>query len=98
MFSLLNQPHQIINYHGHHSILLEVVSSLRSRIGRFVYEATSALPWEPANSHVDSHDDLIDLLKDGDVAAAKEMITRHILDAKQRILIFCELESADGDR
>lgn len=80
-----------------HSILLEVVSSLRARISRFLYEANGALPREPANSHVDSHDSLIDTLKTGDVAAAQEMISVHILAAKQRIVTYCQLEAGDGD-
>lgn len=80
-----------------HSILLEVVSSLRSRISRFLYEANSALSSAPANTHVDSHDDLIDILSSGDVAAAIEAITDHILDAKKRILTHCRLETDAHD-
>jgi DNA-binding GntR family transcriptional regulator len=88
--------HQALWQIADHSILFEVVSSLRARISRFLYDATSALPCEPANSHVDSHDSLIDTLKTGDVEAAQEMITIHILSAKQRILTYCQLESGDA--
>ena len=77
-----------------HSILLEVVSSLRSRISRFVYEATTALSQERAHRHVDSHDEMIDILKSGDVPAARAEVTRHILAAKERILTYCQLETA----
>lgn len=75
-----------------HSILLEIVSSLRMRVSRFIYVATSALPKERANRHVDSHAELIDILQRGDVAAAQTEITQHILAAKERILTYCQLE------
>ncbi|MBW7882992.1 MAG: GntR family transcriptional regulator [Caldilineaceae bacterium] len=82
---------------ANHAILLEIVSSLRSRISRFLYEATTALPKEPANTHVDSHDDLIDILKSGDIEAAHAEIARHILAAKERILTYCMLEPPRAD-
>jgi len=75
-----------------HLILLEVVSSLRMRVSRFIYVATSVLPKEWANRHVESHDELIDILKRRDVAVAQAEITRHILAAKERILTYCQLE------
>jgi DNA-binding GntR family transcriptional regulator len=77
-----------------HSILLEIVASLRARISRFVYEATTALSQERANRHVDTHDEMIDILKSGDVAAARAEVTKHILAAKERILTYCQLEPA----
>jgi len=83
-----------------HSILLEIVASLRSRISRFLYEATSVLPQVDASLHVDSHGHLIDILKSKDVVAAQAEITQHILDAKNRILTYCTLaqsEAGDGD-
>jgi DNA-binding GntR family transcriptional regulator len=76
-----------------HSILLELVSSLRTRISRFVYEATSALPKERAADHVSSHGKLIDIVKSGDVIAAKAEMTNHILAAKERILTYCQLDT-----
>jgi DNA-binding GntR family transcriptional regulator len=77
-----------------HSILLEIVASLRSRLSRFVYEATTALSQERAHRHVDSHDEMVDILKSGDVPAARAEITKHILAAKERILTYCQLETA----
>ena len=78
-----------------HSILIEVVSGLRARLSRFLYEAASALPRENANRHVDSHDEMINILKSGDVAAAQAEITQHILAAKERILTYCQVEDVD---
>ena len=79
-----------------HSILLEIVSSLRTRLNRFLYEATSALPTEQASRHVASHDEMIEILKGGDVAIAQAEITQHILAAKERILTYCQLEAAEN--
>lgn len=75
-----------------HAILMEVASSLRTRISRFLYEATSALPEDKANTHVDSHDVLLDLISAGDVQAAKAEVTRHVMDGKKRILTYCRLD------
>jgi DNA-binding GntR family transcriptional regulator len=76
---------------AHHSLLLEVVSGLRSRLSRFLYEANSALSQEGASRHVDSHDEFIDVLKSGDVVTAQREIATHILSAKERILTHCQL-------
>ncbi len=78
-----------------HSILIEVVSSLRARLSRFLYEAASALSQQHAHRHVDSHDELINILKSGDVAAAQAEITQHILAAKERVLTYCQVEASD---
>lgn len=74
-----------------HSIMLEVVAGLRSRINRFLYETTSAISPQELNKHVDAHDELIEIIRSGDVAAAQTEITRHILGAKNRILTYCTL-------
>lgn len=81
---------------ANHSILMEVVSGLRSRVSRFLYEATSVLPQEWAHRHVDSHDEMIDVLKSGDVDAAQREISQHILAAKQRILTYCQMGSSES--
>jgi DNA-binding GntR family transcriptional regulator len=80
-----------------HSILLEVVSSLRSRIGRFLYEANSALPASQLDTHVTSHDELIEVLKSGDVTRAQGEMTQHVLGAKDRILTYCDLPSTSNN-
>lgn len=74
-----------------HSIMLEVVSSLRSRISRFLYEATDALTPTQLTMHVDSHDALIEIIKRGDVDVAQEEVTKHVLGAKDRIIAYCQL-------
>lgn len=74
-----------------HSLLLEVVSGLRSRINRFLHEAIGALTTSQLDSHIASHDDLIEVLKSGDVLQAKAVFTSHVLGAKNRILTYCAL-------
>jgi DNA-binding GntR family transcriptional regulator len=71
-----------------HTLLLEVVSGLRSRINRFLGEATALLPASQRDIHIDSHDYLVDILNTGDMAAAKIEITNHVLGAKTRILTY----------
>ena len=84
------QFHQTLWQIADHSILLEVVSGLRSRISRFLYEATIALPPSELETHVEGHGEFIDTMKSGDVVVAKDAITDHILRAKDRILTYCE--------
>jgi DNA-binding GntR family transcriptional regulator len=88
--------HYILWEIADHSIMLEVVSSLRSRISRFLYEANGALPTDQLTSHVDSHDNLIEIIKNGNVAVAQDEMTTHVLGAKDRIVTYCELMPADG--
>jgi len=71
-----------------HNLLLEVVSGLRSRISRFLSEATSALPASELTTHATAHNQLIDSLSSGDLEHAQDAITTHILGAKQRILAY----------
>jgi len=73
------------------TIMLEVLTSLRARINRFLYEANDALPTEQIAMHVDGHDDLIDVLNGGDTARAVRMFTQHVVGAKERILAYCNL-------
>lgn len=78
-----------------HSLLFEVISSLRSRISRFLYEANSTfyqLQVDAIAVHVGAHDDLIDVLTSGDPERAKDTITKHVLSGKQRILTYCNIE------
>lgn len=79
-----------------HSLMLEVVSSLRARISRFLYEANGALPTDQLTTHVDSHDNLIEIIKAGDVAVAQDEMSRHVLGAQDRIVSYCELMPVDG--
>lgn len=73
-----------------HSLLLEVVSGLRARINRFLGEATAVLPASQRNMHINSHDDLIDIINRGNVEEAKREITKHVIGAKTRILTHCD--------
>lgn len=80
-----------------HSIVLEVLTSLRARINRFLYEANDALPTEQIEMHVDSHEDLIDVFNSRNSERARRMITQHVVGAKVRILAYCNLpDKAEG--
>ncbi len=74
-----------------HGLLLEVVSGLRSRINRFLHEAIIALTTSQLDSHIASHDDLVEGLKSGDLAHVKTLFTLHVLAARDRILAYCDL-------
>lgn len=74
-----------------HSMMLEVLSTLRARISRFLYEANGALNPAELEMHIDSHDDLIEVLRSGNVAQAQDSFMYHVLGAKERILIYCNL-------
>ncbi len=76
---------------ANHSLLLEVVSGLRSRINRFLHEAIIALNTSQLDSHIASHDDLVEGLKNGDLAHVKTLFTLHVLAARDRILAYCDL-------
>lgn len=89
--------HSIIWEMANHSLLLEVVSGLRSRINRFLFEVSSALPKADMANHIERHDELIDILKSGDVELAQKEITAHVLSATKRILTYCNLlDKANG--
>lgn len=90
VFELDTQFHHTLWEIANHGLLFEVVSSLRLRISRFLYEATVALSPSELEVHAAGHVDLIEVLKSGDVIAAKETITEHILSAKNRIQAQCE--------
>jgi DNA-binding GntR family transcriptional regulator len=82
--------HNVLWEIAYHSLLLEVVSGLRARINRFLGEATAALPADQRDMHIESHDYLIDIIKNGNVDEAKAEITKHVLGAKTRILAHCD--------
>jgi DNA-binding GntR family transcriptional regulator len=101
-----NDIHQLHegDYHFHstlwaiadHSLLLEVVSGLRSRINRFLYEAAGVLPAAEIDSHINSHYALIEVLKQADVAVAKTVMTNHVLAARNRIMTYCTFADSYG--
>lgn len=91
MYELDYNFHHALWEMAEHSIMLEVVSSMRSRISRFLYEANSALSPTQLMVHANTHNDLIEIIKAGDVAAAQDEIERHVLGAKDRIITYCKL-------
>lgn len=81
--------HSLLWSVANHSLLLEVVSSLRSRINRFLFEVSGALPAADMDFHIASHDELIDVLKAGDVGKAQRTMAAHVLAATKRIMTYC---------
>lgn len=74
---------------ANHAVLLEVVSGLRSRINRFLFEVSGALPTSDMDRHIESHHHLIEVLKAGDVAKAQNEMTAHVHAATKRIMTYC---------
>ncbi len=74
-----------------HSMMLEVLSTLRARISRFLYEANGALTSAELDMHINSHDDLIEVLRSRDIAQAQDAFVGHVVGAKARILAYCDL-------
>lgn len=89
------QFHNILWEIAEHTLLLEVVSGLRTRINRFLFEAAGLLPPTNLEAHIDTHDVLIDVLKAGDVAIAQDEMTRHVLAATERIMTYCNFSHCD---
>jgi DNA-binding GntR family transcriptional regulator len=85
LYELDNEFHEIIWQLARHNILLEVVSSLRGRINRFLIEASKSLSNADALNYRAQHYDLIIEIDSGDLARAKQAISTHILIAKERI-------------
>jgi len=85
------QFHLILWQIASHSMMLEVLSTLRSRISRFLHDANGALTTAELDMHINGHDHLIDALRSGDVGRAKAAFADHILGAKDRILAYCDL-------
>jgi DNA-binding GntR family transcriptional regulator len=87
LYELDLQFHHMLWEIAGHSLLLEVVSNLRTRINLFLYQAAVAAgpAFAPA-TYIEAHEDLIEVLIAGDVPRAQEAITLHILASKDRIL------------
>ncbi len=76
---------------ANHGMMLEVLSTLRSRISRFLHDANGALTTAELDMHINGHDHLIDALRSGDAGRAKAAFTDHVLGARDRILLHCDL-------
>ncbi len=91
------QFHSMLWDVAEHALLLEVVSGLRTRINRFLFEAAGLLPPTNLEAHINTHDVLIDVLREGNVANAQEEMTRHVLAATERIMTYCNFSHC-GDK
>lgn len=85
IFELDVRFHSVLWELSEHVILIEVVSSLRSRISRFLAEANDRVSTQELMQHVATHRELVDVLKQGDINEAKAAMTEHILSSRERI-------------
>lgn len=96
VYALDYQFHHRLWTIAEHSLMLEVLAGLRTRISRFLYEANGALTDVELDKHINSHDALLELFGAKEAAPARAAITRHVLAAKARILAHCQLANGDG--
>ena len=85
IFELDVKFHSLLWDLSNHAILIEVVSSLRSRISRFLAEANDRVSPIALMQHVATHRELVDVLKQRDIPKAKAAMTEHILNSRERI-------------
>ena len=85
IFELDVKFHSLLWELSEHAILIEVVSSLRSRISRFLAEANDRVSPTELMQHVAKHRELVDVLKQRDIPKAKAAMTEHILKSRERI-------------
>lgn len=85
IFELDLRFHSLLWELSQHVILIEVVSSLRSRISRFLAEANDRVSPVELIQHVATHKYLLEVLKQADVAEAKAAMTEHIWQSRERI-------------
>ncbi len=69
-----------------HIVLIEVVSGLRTRVARLLYESIARRDNAALVDTCDSHDRLIEVFRSGDAAQAKIEVCRHINAGKDQIL------------
>ncbi len=85
IFELDVKFHSALWQLSQHVILIEVVSSLRSRISRFLAEANDRVSTTELIKHVATHKDLVEVLKQRDIHEAKSAMTEHIWMSRERI-------------
>lgn len=78
--------HQSLWEMAGHSLLLQVVTNLRSRIDAFLYGAAMATPTFRLDTYVAAHEELAAVIARRDVVAAQEIMTQHIWESVDRIL------------
>lgn len=69
-----------------HIVLEDVIGNLRQRVNRLLFETFSLMTDDQLAVTISSHETLIRVFKRGNVQAAKNELTRHVTDAKDRIL------------
>lgn len=97
MSELDAQFHSTLWQIAEHSILLEVVSSLRQRVNRFLFETISLMHSAELIGAVTSHEALLAALTGRNVEAAKQEMSRHISAAKDRIIAYHQRTFAAPD-
>lgn len=73
-----------------HTVLMELVSSLRQRVARLLNETIGLMPDDALDGIVTSHQTLIAAFAAGETGAAQEAMRQHITLGKERILTVYE--------
>jgi DNA-binding GntR family transcriptional regulator len=68
-----------------HALLVEVASHMRGRINRFLRDATASLTAAELVDHAATHRRLVQVIGEGDAAAAEAAMHAHIAAAAERI-------------
>ena len=72
-----------------HSLLVDIASSLRARISKFLFQAVEAQKDSPLFAeYVKQHTQVIEAIRSGDVARAKHAMATHVAGATSQILKF----------
>jgi len=85
MFELDSEFHQKLWEMSDHQALQAVATQLRRRINGFVQEANSGLTREELRQHALSHQEIVEVLRDGDDALIEETIASHVNSALERM-------------
>ena len=85
MFKLDSEFHQKLWELSDHQALQTVATHLRRRIDGFVQQANSGLSREELRQHALSHQEIVEVLRDGDDSDIEEMIASHVRLALERM-------------
>jgi len=85
MFNLDTEYHDHLYQAAQHDVLFGVLTSLRSRISRFLHESTAIMARESGDQPAKDHRDLLRALSSGDVKFAQAEMVRHLVIGHDRI-------------
>jgi DNA-binding GntR family transcriptional regulator len=99
VFDLDQRFHEQLWALADHSMLSEILTQLRGRIGAFLRAATAALEPEALERHAASHGELVEAIVSGDAGSGCAEMTRHIEIAADRLRRSLAVEGeTEGER